>query len=474
MQGHIHKRTHTNKSGHETVKWYVIVDLGRDYAGKRRQKWHGSYRTRKEAEVARAKIVGELHEGSYSEPVKLTFGDWVIDRWLPTMRTQVKPSTFESYSRNARQHVLPRIGGRQLREIGPGQLNTLYADLLDHGRQNGEGGLSPKTVRYIHTIVHKALADARDAGLVASNVAERAKPPRPRAMAPTELRFWTPAELRTFLDLVREHRLVAAWHVSAMTGMRRGEVLGLRWADVDLDAARIHVRQALVSVANELVMSTPKTHRARVIDRDAGTVNQLRRHRDERQTQTPGALRLRTRKEGCQMTGAAPRSAAIRSRRPTPPGRACTFPLGMRCFRRGTMPGSGTQGSCDYRESLVATCGGDPFCNGDRRVHDRAEQFGCAQELSSSRVYNGTLGRRWEHEGPWRSIRNPIANDLHRHAYSCPSNGRDGRDHGADDRATANDVFAQPTGSTRFDDQGHVRSAVRPSVHPGGAHDRSF
>lgn len=278
MQGHIHKRTHTNKSGQETVKWYVIVDLGRDHDGKRRQKWHGSYRTRKEAEVARAKIVGELHEGSYSEPVKLTFSDWVIDRWLPTMRTQVKPSTFESYSRNARQHVLPRIGGRQLRDIGPGQLNTLYADLLDHGRQNGDGGLSPKTVRYIHTIVHKALADARDAGLVASNIAERAKPPRPRAMAPTELRFWKPAELRTFFDLVRGHRLVAAWHVSAMTGMRRGEVLGLRWGDVDLDAARIHVRQALVSVAYELVMSTPKNHRARVIDLDAGTVDQLRQH----------------------------------------------------------------------------------------------------------------------------------------------------------------------------------------------------
>lgn len=278
MQGHIHKRVRTNAAGKQTINWYVVVDLGRDHDGKRRQKWHGSYRTRREAEVARAKIVGEVHEGSYTEPVKLTFGDWVSDRWLPTMRTQVKPSTFESYSRNARQHVLPRIGGRQLREIGPGQLNTLYADLLEHGRQNGEGGLSPKTVRYIHTIVHKALADARDAGLVALNVAERAKPPRPRAMAPTELRFWKPAEMRTFLDLVAAHRLVAAWHVSAMTGMRRGEVLGLRWADVDLNAARVHVRQALVSVAYELVMSTPKNHRARVIDLDAGTVDQLRQH----------------------------------------------------------------------------------------------------------------------------------------------------------------------------------------------------
>ncbi len=176
-------------------------------------------------------------------------------------------------------HVLPTLGGRSIRDIGPSQLNALYAELLASGRRNGPGGLSAKTVRYIHTIVHKALADALNAGLVATNAAERSKPPRPRARATTELRFWTPAQLRSFLDLVAGHRLEAAWHLSAMTGMRRGEVLGLRWADVDFDAARIHVRQALVSVAYELVVSTPKNHRARVIDLDPGTVDQLRDHR---------------------------------------------------------------------------------------------------------------------------------------------------------------------------------------------------
>ncbi len=83
MQGHIRKRTYTTKAGKETVNWYVVVDLGPDANAKRRQKWHGGYRTRKEAEVARTKIVGDLHAGTYTEPTKLTLREWVEDKWLP-------------------------------------------------------------------------------------------------------------------------------------------------------------------------------------------------------------------------------------------------------------------------------------------------------------------------------------------------------------------------------------------------------
>ena len=279
MQGHIRKRTHTTKTGKQTVNWYVVVDLGRDANDKRRQKWHGGFKTRKEAEVARTKIVGDLHEGTYSAPTKLTLRDWTQDRWLPVVETQVKPSTFESYRRNMMHHVLPTLGGRNLRDLGPGQLNALYAELLSSGRRNGAGGLSPKTVRYIHTILHKAFSDACDAGLVPTNVAERAKPPRPQATKQNEIHFWTPEQLRTFLGLVIGHRLEAAWQISAMTGMRRGEVLGLRWQDVDFDNARLHVRQAIVSVAYEVIVSSPKNHLARVIDVDPGTVEHLRLHR---------------------------------------------------------------------------------------------------------------------------------------------------------------------------------------------------
>ncbi len=177
MQGHIHKRVRTDKSGKERTLWYVVVDVGIDPAGRRRQKWHGSFRTRKEAEVARAKLVNELHSGSYVIPARTTFLEWAIDSWLPMMATRIKPSTLHSYRRNLEMHVLPVLGGKPLQQITPVMLNTLYANL---GAPSSERRtLSAKTVSYIHAIIHKVLADAVDADLLQRNPAERAKPPRP-------------------------------------------------------------------------------------------------------------------------------------------------------------------------------------------------------------------------------------------------------------------------------------------------------
>ena len=188
---------------------------------------------------------------SFDELVALE-GTYARPRITPPMgRHQVKPSTFESYRRNIEHHAIPALGSRLLRDLGPVQLNALYTHLLKDGRRNGPGGLHPKTVRYIHTIVHKALADALDAGLITTNVAERAKPPKPRASGPSEIHFWKPDDLRRFFDLIAGHRLEAAWHVSAMTGMRRGEVLGLRWGDIDFDNDRVTVRQALMQLEAE-------------------------------------------------------------------------------------------------------------------------------------------------------------------------------------------------------------------------------
>jgi len=278
MQGHIRKRVHTTKAGSRTINWYVVVDVPLDNDGRRRQKWFGGYPTRREAEAERAKIVHEMNLGSFVEPSALTLAEWVRGHWLHTMESRVKASTFDSYRRNLELHVLPRLGSLQLRRLTPVMLNGLYSELLADGNLRVHGGLSPKTVRYIHTIIHKALADALDAGMLGANVAARAKPPRPRTAARNEISVWDPADLRQFLGMVDGDRLEAAWHLIAMTGMRRGEVLGLRWRDVDLDAARLSVRQALVAVAYKVIVSTPKSHQARVIDLDSGTVARLRAH----------------------------------------------------------------------------------------------------------------------------------------------------------------------------------------------------
>ena len=281
MRGHIHKRVRRSRNGKETTRWYVVVDAGVDANGRRRQKWHGGYLTRREAEVTRAKIVNDLHAGQYVAPDRITLGAWVRENWLRMIESRIKPSTFDSYRRNMEVHVLPALGTRPLQQLTAAMLNALYGQLVARG--NGRGALSPKTVHYIHTIVHKALADAVDAGVVPSNVAMRAKPPRPGRRAMREIRCWEPEDLARFLDHVRGTRLEAAWRLAAMTGMRRGEILGLRWKDVDLDRACISVRHAVVSIAYTVLESTPKSHQARVIDLDPETVEQLRAHRERQQ-----------------------------------------------------------------------------------------------------------------------------------------------------------------------------------------------
>src|SRR5437016_7473615 len=122
------------------------------------------------------------------EVVKLT--RWVTRFWLPVLQSQLKSGTFHSYRCNMENHVLPRLGDVPLKEITPRMLTDLYVDLLESGNLKCDGGLSPKTVRYVHAIVHKALADAVDDGLLATNPAERAKPPKPGRSSSRELRFW--------------------------------------------------------------------------------------------------------------------------------------------------------------------------------------------------------------------------------------------------------------------------------------------
>jgi len=124
------------------------------------------------------------------------------------------------------------------------------------------GGLSATTVRYIHVILHGALSDGRRPRLVAENPASRAKPPKPGRPSDAS-GVWTAEELQPLPSLDRRRSSLSGDSPRALTGMRRGEVLGLRWGDVDLPGGRLVVRHTLVSIAYEVQESTPKTHRPR-------------------------------------------------------------------------------------------------------------------------------------------------------------------------------------------------------------------
>lgn len=258
-------------------RWSVVIDAGRDDEGRRIRKWHSGYRTRKDAERARIELLGRVDQGTYVVPSRTTLKGFLVDEWLPAKRATVKQTTHASYSMHVDKHIVPRIGQVPLTQLTPGQLNALYAELQSSGRRAGSGALSPTTVRRIHATIHKALADAVRWGRLARNPADQSDPPK---AAQPEMAVWTRAQLRSFLTSARDDRLYAAWLLMATTGMRRGEVLGLRWSDVDFDAGALSIRQ-IRTVANYVVITTtPKTDRGtRTIAVDPVTSAGLRGYR---------------------------------------------------------------------------------------------------------------------------------------------------------------------------------------------------
>lgn len=175
------------------------------------------------------------------------------------------------------RYVVPHIGRVPLRNLTVTHLEDLYARLRSSGRHDG-GPLAPKTVLNVHQILRTALGDAERAGLVHRNVARLMDPPGHGA-AP-EQRCWNEHELGQFLQVAIEHRLGPAIWLAAMTGMRRGEVLGLRWSDIDLDTATLSIRRS-VSCTGYQVHTTPTKTRTsrRAIDLDQQTAAVLREWR---------------------------------------------------------------------------------------------------------------------------------------------------------------------------------------------------
>lgn len=201
---------------------------------------------------------------------------YLLNRWLPIQEAQLRPSTYDSYRRNIELHVVPAIGEILLRKLEADDLDVFYARLLKKGqRKKGKsGGLSVKTVRNIHPMRHKALADAQRKGIVFRNVASLADAPKLSSQKRPEMRVGTADQLRRFLEVAKGRRHYAAAH----TGMRRGEILGLRWSDVDLKAGRLSVRTTVINVAYEIQGSDVKTGTGRrTIDIDRRTVEVLRR-----------------------------------------------------------------------------------------------------------------------------------------------------------------------------------------------------
>ncbi len=266
-------RGYTAKKGN---RYYAVIYEGVDPAtGKERRRWYSAGPRKADAERMVTELVKRKKDGEYRPPDRVTVASYLTERWLPTKRAQLRASTFDSYRRTIDRHVIPAIGRIPLQKLTPEDLDSLYAKLAEGAE--GRRGLAPKTIHSIHEMLHKALSDAERKGTVTRNVAALADPPKRASASKHPMRVWDAEQLRTFLDGIGDHRLHPAYYLAANTGMRRGEILGLRWRDVDLDARRLSIHQAVISVAYALQIADVKTGTSRrTIDLDPRTSAVLR------------------------------------------------------------------------------------------------------------------------------------------------------------------------------------------------------
>lgn len=242
----------------ERGTWLFVVDTTRP-DGTRSQMRRRGFATKKQASEAMAAVVSDQARGSFVRPSRTTLRDFLMNEWLPAKLPTLKPSTAASYRQMISSYVVPHVGALELSKIDGGVLNTLYGILLENGRTGASGrsgGLAPKTVRNLHGMLHHAFKDAvrwRRLGLNPCDAADQ-----PRKNEP-EMKVWSGEQIRTFMASLEGDRLASIWHLLLTTGMRRGELLGLRWSDLDLASGRLTIRSTMTMVDGVPQAGTPKT-----------------------------------------------------------------------------------------------------------------------------------------------------------------------------------------------------------------------
>jgi integrase len=240
--------------------------------GPRRRHIYG--RTRQEVAAKLTKAMTDRDGGIELDPSSVTVNEY-LQRWLnDSVKGNVRPITFGSYERLVRVHVVPALGRIKLKALSPAHLQGLYRDRLD-------AGLSPCTVQRVHAaVIHRALKQALRWGLVPRNVSEAADPPKAQRK---EIRPLTPEQVRTLLKTAQGNRLEALYVLAITTGLRQGELFGLRWEDIDLTAGRLSVRQTLTTPKGGRRLGPPKRSKSRrSVKLTAGAVKALTAHRERR------------------------------------------------------------------------------------------------------------------------------------------------------------------------------------------------
>jgi integrase len=253
MRGHIVKR------GKNTYS--IKISLGKDEAGKYRQKWVTVQGSKKDADRRLAEILHQLDTGTYIQPGKETVKEY-LERWLRDyVRVNLSPRTWEGYEYIIRCHLIPSLGGITLTRLKPDHLQRYYSEKLTSGRDDGKGGLSAQSVRHHHMALHKALDMAVKWGLVASNSSDAVDvPPAVR----NEMQIWDEGEARRFLEAARSTPYYPLYTLALYTGARRSELLALRWCDIDLLYSQIYINRSLHHLKDgSYIFRQPKAAKSR-------------------------------------------------------------------------------------------------------------------------------------------------------------------------------------------------------------------
>ncbi len=277
MRGHIRRRARNS--------WTVVVDFGRDpRTGKRRQLWRSVQGTKRDAEALLAELLYQQQQGIESLPGRLTVAEY-LGRWLESYAAQnTAPTTRNRYEQLIRLYIVPVIGHLALAKLRPLQIQQVYASML-------ERGLAKRTALQAHRVLREALKHAVRWQLLTRNPADAVEPPRAERY---EAPVLTPQDVRRVMRAADDTPFGALIHVAVYTGLRLGELLGLRWQDVIPDRAVLHVRQTCQWLPREgFRFAPPKSYRStRPVALAPETFDRLRQHRlrqmEERLAVGPG------------------------------------------------------------------------------------------------------------------------------------------------------------------------------------------
>ena len=251
MRGHIKKRG---------KNWSVIIELPKDtVTGKRKQKWYTVKGNKSEAEKFLTEKLRELDTGIFTDNKKMKFGEY-LDYWLKEYcYNNLSINTVEGYEQYIEKHIKPILGNIELEKLKPLQLQNFYSEKLKNGKLNKKGGLSKQTVRSLHRIIHRALTQAVKWQLVIRNVSDCVEPPKP---VKYEAKFLNDEQTNILIEKSKTSDIYIPVIIAIYTGMRRGEVLGLTWKNINFEKKYIRVMQELSCTKQGLKILPPKTKKS--------------------------------------------------------------------------------------------------------------------------------------------------------------------------------------------------------------------